>query len=210
MTDRKFIMVVGMPRGGTSIVSKMLIELGVNMGESFVNSNHYPNYEDKGLHGVIGGYAAWRNEQARVGCVQRVRDYMLRRLDEVDGPVGAKFPCLSNLYGAHGWDTLPIRVIHVIRPLEEAIESDLKNYTGLRRDRAGKVERAAEYGRMWWSQQRFLEAYEPVWTVRHGIDVPSHTVDGLALSLGIETTALRNHEIAEIAISDPSKWRAPA
>ena len=213
MEDRKFIMVLGLPRGGTSLVAKMLIELGVNMGESFVNSNHYPNYEDKGFHAVISGYAAWGNEQKRADCVKRVRDYMHKRLDEVAGPVGAKFPCISNLYGAEGWDTLPIRVVYVKRPLEDAIESDLKNYTGKNRDRAGKFNRAAEYGRMWWSQQRFLEHYEPEVTIKHEWPPEDKILTVAALIRDEFDINPTNPGIAcalSASIDDPAKWRAPA
>lgn len=207
MDDPAFIMVVGMPRGGTSIVAKMLIELGVNMGESFVNSAHYPSYEDAGFHKAVANWSAWGVEHLREKCVVRVREYMLDRVAQVAGPVGAKFPCLSNLYGAQGWDALPMRLIHVVRPLEEVIESDLTNYTGRRRDRSVRVERAAELARIWWSQQRFVEHYGPIWMVRHGVDDSAHTVDGLALALGIETDAQNNEAITERVLEDPSKWR---
>ncbi|MHA7813254.1 MAG: hypothetical protein ACX94C_07690 [Phycisphaerales bacterium] len=211
MTDRKFIMVLGLPRGGTSLVAKMLIELGVNMGESFVNSNHYPNYEDVGFHKAIGGYAAWGNEQKRADCVKRVREYMHKRLDEVDGPVGAKFPCISNLYGAEGWDTLPIRVVRVVRPLEDAIESDLKNYTGKNRDRTGKLNRAAEYGRIWWSQQRFLEHYRPGAFIDHESDATMKVCYLMnMLWPGHRFTRDEAFSFAGRCMKDPAKWRAEA
>lgn len=211
MTDRKFIMVLGMPRGGTSLVAKMLIELGVNMGERFVNSNYYPNWEDRCFQGAIGNWGMLQPDAHRAQSVRRVREYMEKRLREVDGPVGAKFPCISNLYGAEGWMTLPIDVIYVHRPLEDVIESDLKNYTTRGKDRREKLKRAAELGRIWWAQQRFLEHYEPRVTIEHDEDNRSK-VNELMYSLFPERSWAPDFAdpIVERAVEDPSKWRAGA
>lgn len=209
--ERKFIMVLGMPRGGTSLVSKMLIELGVNMGERFVNSNYYPNHEDIDFQRAIGNWSMLNTMRDRKASLDGVRAYMERRLREVDGPVGAKFPCVSNLWGVPGWEELPIQVVHVRRPLEEVIESDLKNYTGRNRDELGRIKRAGELGRIWYAQQRFVEHHRPSVTINHASPARSKVA---VLHLGLFPDRYFSLDeakaIAERCVEDPAKWRVPA
>lgn len=208
MPDRKFIMVLGLPRGGTSLVSRMLIELGVNMGEKFVNSNYYPNWEDQEFQRAIRNWSMLNTMRDRIESLKRVRDYMHKRLREVDGPVGAKFPCVSNLWGVPGWDELPIHVVYVRRPLEEVIETDLKNYTGRNRDDVGRIKRAGEIGRIWYAQQRFLDHYKPRVTLNHESPAESKVAMlhmGLFPNRKFCPDAAKS--IAASCVENPDKWR---
>lgn len=204
-------MVLGLPRGGTSLVSKMLIKLGVNMGERFVNSNYYPNWEDLDFQRAIGNWSMMNTMPDRVASLKGVRAYIEKRLREVDGPVGAKFPCVSNLWGVPGWEDLPIEVVHVRRSLETVIESDLKNYTGRNRDDLGRLKRAGELGRIWYAQQRFIEHHKPMVTIDHESPASSKvTMLHLALYPDFYFSLANAKAIADLCLEDPAKWRAGA
>jgi hypothetical protein len=204
ITDR-FILVVGMPRGGTSVVTRMLIALGVNMGEELTSNPYYQNAEDQGLMRACGQCNPI-NEQA----AQKTDRYMRERIDQVDGPVGGKYPIITNLSDTRVFKRWPVAVVYVKRPLDEVIASDNLNYAG-KRGAPGKVKRAAYLGGVWWRQRVFLEHHEPVVSIdfKDLRENPLDVIDSLALKVcgkRLELDELK--AVRDEVVRDPSEWRA--
>lgn len=165
MTNR-YILIIGMPRSGTSLAARIIQQLGVDIGTEFGEPNPYCNYEDVHLVNRMKGIKSWTLPGAQASALRSAREYIERRL-ESGKAVGGKFPMFSNVVGQIGWDTLPIAVVHVERPLNESIDSDLQKYDGAKRNMRGRIERGGEYGMAYVAQQEFIRHYNPV--VRTGM-----------------------------------------
>ena len=61
----KTVVVLGIPRGGTSMVAQILHELGVFMGDEFTKSgSDYENFEDEDFHNIL-----WNGFTKLIECV---------------------------------------------------------------------------------------------------------------------------------------------
>lgn len=102
------IYVLGTPNSGTSCVAGILYHLGVDMGELYDSTRNrgYMTFECQQYRGYRGSF----------------REYLNIRLRDGEGPQGIK--CESRAWeGDDSPETLPVRILAVNRPLEDAIAS---------------------------------------------------------------------------------------
>jgi hypothetical protein len=191
MSDRRdLIVVVGMPSGGTSLVAGLLHHLGVDMGRVAEGvqpgARQYEGFEclDCWEGGITGAFDPAAAQQFMASVVS----YCDARRAAATGPVGVKHNPLVWLGMFSGIGALPIRLVHVRRPLDDVMRSD-------RRYRGDDLGRAGRMGMHWLAMQRLLEQVPPSATLDFGLvrESPAAAiatlVDALALAPGEEQVA---------------------
>lgn len=162
----RFIMVIGMPSGGTSAVSRTLIALGVNMGRvrrRHTRSRAYGDFECVRLQRIMR--PLWDSDRDWEGVCREVHAYIERRMRHPRRPQGAKFPAFARIVNAPEplWRSLPIRIVNVARPLEEVLASNIDKLG--QNKAAGK--REEEVRTVWAERERLLAAIPPVHTISY-------------------------------------------
>lgn len=156
MDAQDVIVVVGMPSGGTSLVAGLLDHLGVDMGRVArgiqPGARAYEGFECLDCwEGAIEG--AFEPAAGKAFMTSVVR-YLDTRRGVGAGPAGVKHNPLVWLGMFSGIEALPIRTVHVHRPLDEVMRSD-------RRYRGDDLGRAGRMGMHWLTMQRLLEQIPP-------------------------------------------------
>ena len=170
------ILVAGMPSGGTSVAAGLLHHLGVDMGriERGVapGPRRYEGFEclDCWEDGIQGAYDPARTED----FMTSVSAYLQTRLQTADHPYGVKHNPLVWLGMFDGIDTLPIRILHIHRPLDEVMVSD-------RRYRGDDLHRAARLGMATLALARLLEQITPTLSLefRHVLADPMGSTEAI-------------------------------
>ena len=179
------IFVAGCPSGGTSMVAGILHHLGVNMGRFMdrPGSRGYTTFEDCDME-------RFKDGSGRPSIPAYV-DYRLQG----PGPYPRGFK--HTPLWLDGTDDVPLEVIHVQRPLEDAIKSDALKMAaiaetgrpGYPRTREDFRNRAGTVARAWEAARQVAKAYPCIMALRY-YDVLTERalwVTSIAAALGLPT-----------------------
>ncbi len=110
--------------------------------------------------------------------MQSVVEYNARRRNAAVGPFGVKHNPLVWLGMFDGIESLPVRYLHIYRPLDEVMTSD-------RRYRGDDLGRAAKMGMSHLAMTRLLERVKPELSLTFAgvLEDPAATVDALVDAL---------------------------
>lgn len=174
MSDR-LVFVCGTPSGGTSCIAGMLSALGVDMGESSdaPGVRGYVTHEDT----AVQRFFSTKPGDGPPILRQRmdIRGYLAYRRDRnPEGRIGVKGSALWWLDDPES-ETLPLDIVRVTRPLEDAIRSDQRILGGVRGpggtreqlpwDLETRVEFAGRIAAAWWGGEELCSLIPPVVTV---------------------------------------------
>ena len=138
-SEQRLICVAGTGSGGTSCVAGILHHLGVDMGRFMDRTGvrGYTTYEDTDA-------AGFRN-----GLILDIDAYVQFRM-AAEGPWPRGFKWNLN-WTRWDVDDLPLRIVHIRRPLEDSIASDRRIFDQLSPDRALRAvsERAGRVAQQW-------------------------------------------------------------
>lgn len=173
MDHDRLIYVVGAPCSGTSLVAGMLHHLGVDMGEGhwLESSRPYPTFEDARCKEYVAEPTP--AQEFIMGGGRDFRAYCEMRLREANGrPCGVKI-------GAAYWlgdpdpKTLPVRLVHVERPLEDAILSDWKYQVAEGREDSAesRILRAAQMAGYWGAASSLCRFIRPTMGFEYASDL---------------------------------------
>ena len=204
--DRKIIWIPAVPSSGTSAAAAVLHHLGVSMGKrnhvAWTDMRGYDMWEDPDffLFGAEWGYMGLKTE-AVARRHFRMRHYInYRFIQEPEGRLGFK--------GLPAWafddqepTSLPIEILDVVRPLEDAIMSDFRRNNdrpNRHGPRAGVKAPTAEESRLragslstcWMAKHQLFMAHKPVYQVEFYdlLARPQEHVEGIVEAFGLTPT----------------------
>jgi len=190
----RVILVGGMPSGGTSVVAGILHHLGVDMGrfkKKPAAPRDYWSYEcwdcvEKVQRDVWPFSAIRFNPERRLSVLREKLDEYLRVRMYTPGPWGFKNVRIFALLSVdHEWAShLPLEIVRVYRPREEALAGEEKRYRG--KLQANRLARAAVLWEMQQETDRKVKLPRVGVHFRDVLEEPEGSVRYLARTLRLE------------------------